>query len=102
MRQHLTVDESDDWRLTGLLDFEPAMIGHRCYDFVAVGLYVSRADPRLLTRILRAYGETFDPRELLACTLLHVYSNLPRYLRELPAPPEPTLESLAQAWFGTG
>ncbi|MFH8573331.1 aminoglycoside phosphotransferase family protein [Streptomyces sp. NPDC017993] len=102
MRQHLTVDESDDWRLTGLLDFEPAMIGHRGYDFVAVGLYVSRGDPRLLARVLRAYGETFDPRELLAFTLLHVYSNLPRYLRELPAPPEPTLESLAQTWFGTG
>lgn len=44
----------------------------------------------------------FGPGELLAHTLLHVYSNLPWYLRELPAPPEPTLESLAQTWFGTG
>ncbi|MGW1374048.1 aminoglycoside phosphotransferase family protein [Streptomyces sp. NPDC002446] len=102
MRQHLTVDEADDWRLTGLLDFEPAMIGHRAYDFVAVGLFVSRADPRLLSRVFCAYGETFAPRELLACTLLHVYSNLPWYLRELPAPPEPGLESLAETWFGVG
>ncbi|MFE0381072.1 aminoglycoside phosphotransferase family protein [Streptomyces inhibens] len=102
MRRHLTVDEQDDWRLTGLLDFEPAMIGHRAYDFVAAGLFVSRADPRLLSRIFRAYGETFAPRELLALTLLHVYSNLPWYLRELPAPPEPTLDSLAETWFGAG
>ncbi|MFE7781301.1 aminoglycoside phosphotransferase family protein [Streptomyces nigrescens] len=101
MRQHLTVDEHDDWRLTGLLDFEPAMIGQRAYDFVAVGLFVSRGDPRLLSRIFRAYGETFTPTELLTHTLLHLYSNLPRYLRELPAPPEPTLESLAETWFGT-
>ncbi|MFJ6786743.1 aminoglycoside phosphotransferase family protein [Streptomyces angustmyceticus] len=102
MREHLTVDEHDDWRLTGLLDFEPAMIGSRAYDFVAVGLFVSRGDPRLLTRVLRAYGETFAPATLLAHTLLHRYSNLPRYLRDLPAPPRPTLTSLAETWFGTG
>lgn len=102
MRQHLTVDEADDWRLTGLLDFEPAMTGHRAYDFVAVGLFVSRADPGLLSRVFQAYGETFAPRDLLAYTLLHVYSNLPWYLRELPAPPEPTLEALAESWFGVG
>ncbi|GAA2613563.1 aminoglycoside 3'-phosphotransferase/choline kinase family protein [Streptomyces tubercidicus] len=101
MRQHLTVDEHDDWRLTGLLDFEPAMLGRPAYDFVTVGLHVSRADPRLLSRILRAYGETFTPTDLLTHTLLHVYGNLARYLRELPAPPEPTLESLAETWFGT-
>ena len=45
--------------------------------------------------------DTFDPRELLAYTLLHVHSNLPECLTELPAPPEPTLDSLAQTWFGT-
>ncbi|MFE0188731.1 aminoglycoside phosphotransferase family protein [Streptomyces sp. NPDC058989] len=101
MRQHLTVEEADDWRLTGLLDFEPAMIGHRAYDFVAVGLFVSRADPRLLSRVFGAYGTDFAPTELLAYTLLHVYSNLPWYLRELPAPPEATLEALAERWFGT-
>ncbi len=101
MRGHMTVDESDDWRLTGLLDFEPAMTGQRAYDFVAVGLFVSRADPRLLSRVFAAYGAHFAPRELLAYTLLHVHSDLPRYLRELPGPPEATLESLAERWFGT-
>jgi hygromycin-B 7''-O-kinase len=33
--------------------------------------------------------------------LLHLHSNLPECLTELPAPPEPTLDSLAQTWFGT-
>jgi hygromycin-B 7''-O-kinase len=62
----------------------------------------SRGDPRLLGRILAAYGRSFDPRELLAYTLLHVLSNLPGCLRELLlAPPEPTLDSLALTWFGT-
>ncbi|MER6995591.1 phosphotransferase [Streptomyces sp. NPDC000410] len=100
MRQHLMVDP-EGWRLTGLFDFEPAMIGDRAYDFVGAGLFVTRGDPKLLDRLFRAYGRGFEPDELLAYTLLHVYSNLPWYLRELPAPPEPTLESLAQTWFGT-
>ena len=77
------------------------MTGDRAYEFAAAGLFVSRGDPRLLGRILAAYGRRFDPRELLAYTLLHVHSNLPGCLRELPAPPEPTLDSLALTWFGT-
>ncbi|MFH8288193.1 aminoglycoside phosphotransferase family protein [Streptomyces sp. NPDC018059] len=100
MRQHLVVDPDDGWRLTGLLDFEPAMIGDRAYDFVGVGLFVTRAEPGLLPRFMKAYGTTYDPRQLLAYTLLHVYSHLPWYLRELPAPPEPTLDALAETWFG--
>ncbi|MCZ4121879.1 aminoglycoside phosphotransferase family protein [Streptomyces sp. H39-S7] len=100
MREHLLVDPGR-WTLSGLFDFEPAMLGDRAYEFVAVGLFVSRGDPRLLGRIAAAYGRTFPPRELMAYTLLHVYSNLPWYLRELPAPPEETLDSLAESWFGT-
>lgn len=109
MRQHLLVGPVDPagsrggrLGLTGIFDFEPAMIGDRAYDFVGVGLFVTGAEPGLLGRFMRAYGRTFEPRELLAHTLLHVYSNLPWYLRELPAPPEPTLDALAQAWFDNG
>ena len=89
------------WTLSGLLDFETAMTGDRAYEFAAVGLFVSRGDPRLLDRILAAYGRSFDPLELLAFTLLHRHSNLPQCLSELRAPPEPTLDSLALTWFGT-
>ncbi|WP_409475095.1 phosphotransferase [Streptomyces sp. HC307] len=100
MQQHFLVDP-DGWRLTGLFDFEPAMIGDRAYDFVGVGLFVTRGDPNLLARLARAYGHTFEPSELLAYTVLHVYSNLPWYMRELRVPAEGTLLALAEAWFGT-
>src|SRR5438309_8349658 len=63
--EHLVVSPGT-WTLSGLLDFEQAMIGDRAYEFVTVGLLVSRCDPRLLGRILAAYGRGFDPRELLA------------------------------------
>lgn len=101
MRQHLTVDP-DTWRLTGLFDFEPAMVGDPAYDFVSVGLFLSCGQPRLLKRFYGAYGRPpFDPRTLMAYTLLHVYSNLRSYLSMLPQPPQPTLDSLARTWFGT-
>ncbi|MFI1720850.1 phosphotransferase [Streptomyces sp. NPDC020489] len=101
MRQHFLVDP-DGWRLTGLFDFEPAMIGDAAYDFVGVGVFVTGGDPHLLARLTRAYGGPLDPDHALAYTLLHVYSNLPWYLRELQAPAEGTLPALARAWFGTG
>ncbi len=88
-------------KISVVSNFERAMTGDRAYEFAAVGLFVSRGDPRLLGRILAAYGRSFDPRELLAYTLLHVHSNLPECLGELLAPPEPTLDSLALTWFGT-
>jgi hygromycin-B 7''-O-kinase len=99
-REHLVVDPGT-WTLRGLLDFEQAMTGDRAYEFVTVGLLVARCDPRLLGRILAAYGRGFDPRELLAYTLLHLHSDLSESLREFPAPAQPTLDSLALTWFGT-
>ena len=99
-REHLLVDPAT-WTLSGLLDFETAMTGDRAYEFAAAGLFLPRGDPRLLGRLLAAYGRSFDPRELLAYTLLHLHANLPECLTEFPAPPEPTLDSLAQTWFGT-
>jgi hygromycin-B 7''-O-kinase len=100
IREHLVVTPGP-WTLSGLLDFESAMTGDRAYEFAAAGLFISRGDPRLLGRILAAYGRSFHPRELLAYTLLHVHSNLPECLSELPDSPEPTLDSLALTWFGT-
>ena len=78
-----------------------ARLADRAYDFGAVGIFVSRGDARLLGRIMAAYGRAYGPRELLAYLLLDVYSNLRWYFRLLPPPPEPTLDSLAQTWFGT-
>ena len=100
IREHLVVNPGQ-WALSGLLDFETAMTGDRGYEWAAAGLFIPRGDPRLRGRMLAAYGRSFDPRELLAYTLLHVHSNLPECLRKLPAPPEPTLDCLALTWFGT-
>ncbi|WP_328958628.1 aminoglycoside phosphotransferase family protein [Kitasatospora purpeofusca] len=102
MRQHLLLDPTTG-RLSGLFDFEPAMIGDRAYDFVGVGVFVTRAEPGLMARFAAGYGRAVDPHAAMAWTLLHVYSNLPRYLREVPPPPGvDTLESLAEHWFGLG
>ncbi len=99
-RENLTVSPGT-WTLNGLMDFETAMTGDRSYEFPAVGIVLTHGDPRLIGRILAAYGHSLDPRKLLAYTLLHVHSNLPECLRELPAPPAPTLDSLAMTWFST-
>ncbi|MEU9043765.1 MULTISPECIES: aminoglycoside phosphotransferase family protein [unclassified Kitasatospora] len=99
MREHLLTDPAAGLRLTGLIDFEPAMIGDPAYDLVAVGLFTTRADPHLLGQLLRAYGRGFEPRLVMAYTLLHVYSHLPWYLRELK-PSARTLDALAEEWFG--
>jgi hygromycin-B 7''-O-kinase len=99
-RGHLLVNPGT-WTLSGLLDFETAVAGDRGYELGGAGLAVPGGDPRLLGRMLAGYGRGFDPRELLAYTLLHRHSNLSECLREFPAPPEPTLDSLALTWFGT-
>lgn len=102
MRQHLLV-EPDPWRLTGLIDFEPAMRGAREYEFAAVGVFFAEGDARLLRRTLASYGHDLDgglAQRLLAWLLLHRYSCLPCYFRRLPRPPEPTLDALADCWFG--
>ncbi|MFJ6695244.1 phosphotransferase family protein [Streptomyces sp. NPDC091272] len=101
MRQHLLVDPRT-WRLTGLIDFEPAMIGDPAYDLVGVGLFVTRGEPGLMARFQQAYGASFDARQLLAHALLHVYSNFTWYFRELPMPAEQTWEAVAEAWFAAG
>ncbi|WP_307849766.1 phosphotransferase [Qaidamihabitans albus] len=108
MREHLLVTRTaSGWELSGLFDFEPAMLGAPEYEFAAVGLFVSGGDAGFLRELLLAYGYRPDQlgdglaRRLLAYTLLHRYSNLPWYLRELPAPPRPSLDAPATRWFGT-
>ncbi len=109
MREHLLVTEDSGgaWRLSGLVDFEPAMRGEREYEFAAVGVFVAGGDARFLTRTLTAYGYRHDQlgpglrRRLLAWGLLHRYSNLSWWMRRLPTPAEATLDALADRWFGT-
>lgn len=109
MREHLLVDRrSNGWRISGLFDFEPSMVGAVEYEFVSVGIFVSSGSPAILRQLLSAYGypeskldESFA-RRMMAWCLLHRYCHLPWYMRHLP-PAEETrsLQALAEAWWGT-
>jgi hygromycin-B 7''-O-kinase len=102
MRQHLLA-QPDPWRLTGVIDFEPAMRGAREYEFAALGAFFTEGEAGLLRRALVSYGHDLDgglSRRLLAWLLLHRYSNLSWYFSRLPEPPAPTLDALADCWFG--
>jgi hygromycin-B 7''-O-kinase len=88
---HLLVNPNpDDWSLSGLFDFEPAMRGARECEFASVGLFVARGDARFPRRLLLAYGyrphQLYDelPRPAACYALLHRYSDLPWWLEQLP------------------
>lgn len=108
MREHLLVEETRDaFRLSGLFDFEPAMVGAPEYELASIGVFFSAGDPALLRTLLLAYGlgdDELSPdlaRRALAYALLHRYSNLSWYLTRVP-PPEGTrtLKGLAEHWYG--
>jgi hygromycin-B 7''-O-kinase len=106
MREHLMVEHgTGGWRLSGLFDFEPAMVGDPAYEFASLGLFVACGEARFLRRTLRAYGHAdANLDRALACrfmahALLHRYSNLPWYMERLPLQGETTLDELAQRWW---
>lgn len=107
MREHLLVREHDGhWTLSGLVDFEPAMVGAREYELGSVGVFVTCGEPGLLGRLLRAYGlppaalDEALQRRAMAYALLHRYSNLAWYLQRLPPPSTvTTLAALAARWW---
>lgn len=107
MRDHLLARPGPDrWRLSGMFDFEPAMVGHREYELASLGLFVSAGEGGLLREVLAAYGydaaghdEAFA-RRVMVYALLHRYSNLKWYLDTVPTRSSRTLEELALAWWG--
>lgn len=104
MREHLLVEPAaESWRLSGLFDFEPAMVGAPEYELASVGIFVTCAQPGLLRLVLDAYGMLVDtdlPLRIMAYTLLHRYSNLRWYLDRLPVPSDArSLEDIARSWF---
>ncbi len=106
MREHLLVVRNGaGWQLSGLFDFEPAMLGAAEYDFASFGLFVACGDGRFLRRTLLAYGYRHDQLDLalqcrlMAYAVLHRYSNLRWYLERLPALGATTFEQLAARWW---
>jgi len=108
MREHLLASRREDgWRLSGLFDFEPAMVGAPEYEFASVGVFFSCGEGPLLREALRSYG--YAEKDLaanlaercLAYGLLHRYSNIPWFLRRVPPPAGTvTLSGLARTWWG--
>jgi hygromycin-B 7''-O-kinase len=108
MLEHLFVTQNGtDWNLSGLIDFEPSMIGHHEYEFCAVGLFITRGNRDLFRRFLSSYGyaeSELTPdlsRRIMKFLLLHRYSNLKWFMTMIP--PERNMTALAQLeqyWFG--
>ncbi len=103
MREHLLVmPDGGRWTLSGLFDFEPAMIGDAEYECASVGIFVTCGDAQLLRRFIAGYGRNLGARAFLAYALLHKYSSLRWYLERVPPPPGvATLTELADAWWST-
>lgn len=94
--------ENESLQITGLIDFEPAMVGLREYEFASVGLFITQGNVRLLRAFMSGYGHQIDSelhRRLMGFALLHRYSNLSWYLQFMPN--KDTIEELAESWFGT-
>jgi len=103
MPAHLTVVPAGaSWRLSGLVDFEPAMVGDPEYDLASCSAFFFRGDVTLFEALEQGYGglnEGWRTRAL-AYTCLHRYAHLPRYLEWTPAPAARSFGELRDAWFG--
>lgn len=101
MREHLFGEiRGGELRLTGLLDFEPSMIGVKEYDLCAVGLFLTAGEPGLYKRFLDAGGYDSPREAVMRMLLLHRYSNMKWFISTLPeelrhAP----LNELAEYWY---
>ncbi len=86
--------------LTGLIDFGDAMSGDPLYEFGAPLLYMCFGDPSLTWSLLSGYGLprcTATARRVLACSLLHRFGRLGRWLEKVPVPDGGAFE---EALFG--
>ena len=107
MRDHTLVRRNaSGWEVSGVFDFEPAMLGAREYEFASVGIFLTGGDPALFRAFLRGYGygdadpDPDFPRRVMAYALLHRYSILTWYLDTVPPRSAASLDALAGEWFG--
>ena len=104
---HILVEQRrGTWSLSGLIDFEPAMIGDPEYDLANVPVFLIRGDGPLLRAFLQAYGypdHAIDPAlvaRMMGHVLLHRYCDLAWYFRIFPElHGAHTLEELQKRWF---
>jgi len=108
MLEHLFVkQEGSEWRISGLIDFEPSMAGQREYDFCAVGIFITQGNSSLFREFLLSYGyadaDLTDElrRRIMMWLLLHRYCNLNWFLTLIPENVRVTkLKELERYWFG--
>ncbi|MDD2717868.1 MAG: aminoglycoside 3'-phosphotransferase/choline kinase family protein [Candidatus Wallbacteria bacterium] len=106
MRRHVFVEKKQSgWKITGLIDFEPSMMGDRDYEFASAGLFVSCGNSALFREFLSGYGMSEAEmipelsRKCMQYTLLHKYCNLLWFMEENPVPGAGTLPELEKGWF---
>ncbi|GAK53585.1 predicted protein [Candidatus Moduliflexus flocculans] len=108
MLEHLFVkQEGTRWKVSGLIDFEPSMVGQREYDFCAVGIFITQGNSGLFREFLLSYGYADSDltddlrRRIMMWLLLHRYCNLSWFLTLIPGEFNVTkLEELERYWFG--
>lgn len=106
MRDHVLVErEGEEWVISGVFDYEPAMLGAPEYEFASIGVFLSQGNPALFRAVLLGYGYAEADlslefqRQILAYALLHRYSNMKWYLETVPPRTAMTLDELAAEWF---
>ena len=108
MLEHIFIKKADArWVLSGLIDFEPSMVGLIEYELCAVGLFLTQGNKDLFRTYLASYGyshtELTDElsRKVMGLMLLHRYSNLKWFITFLPEDVQFTeLRQLEQYWYG--
>lgn len=104
MPEHVLVAPDGPPRLTGLIDFEPTMVGEPEYELASIGLFFAEGDSAVYRAAVAPMGYDADDPALrercLAYGLLHRYANLAGYLRRLPARSvRESLHDLAEEWW---
>lgn len=104
MKDHVFFDRSSGKiSFSGLIDFEPSMVGTYEYDFASIGIFLSSGDRVALRSFFEGYGNLDQAvnrefrRRVMAYTLLHKYSNLKWYLQFMPN--ADSLDDLADLWW---
>lgn len=103
----LLEQREDVWRVSGLIDFEPSMIGQAEYEFAAIAVFVTQGDPELFRTFLTSYGKAeseLTPNlsaRVMAWLLLHRYANVPWYMESIPESKNAsTWDELQALWCG--
>lgn len=95
--QNLLAEKREDgWHLSGVVDFEPSMLGTPDYDLLGASIFICRGNAVAHRSFLEAYGlassDINEPliHRLMAYTLLHRYSHLAFFWRQVSTDPFPT------------